>query len=106
MIKIQNCVTKKDIQEIKVINAPPKLLKLILNAVMIAFKEEPSWETAWRELCNINFYAKFKLFEVDTITPGVVKRLRKYTSDVEFTPENVFKVNKYFKNLVSWVLHV
>ncbi|GBF88264.1 dynein heavy chain axonemal protein, partial [Raphidocelis subcapitata] len=95
-------LNKNDIVEIKSFPKPPPLVQMTLEAVCILKQEKPDWDTAKRILGDVNFMRSLEEFDKDNIPDGVVKRLRRYIDDPNFTPESVAKQSKAAMSLCMW----
>ena len=97
-----NSLNKGDITEIKSFAKPPEKVQMTLEAVCILFGEKPDWDTAKKLMNDANFLQSLFDFDKDAIPEARLKKLKKYTTNEEFTPELVGKVSKAAKSLCMW----
>jgi len=101
-VKALNSLNKNDITEIKSFAKPPPLVQTVMEAVLTLLQQKPSWESAKKVLSDAKFLQTLIDFDKDSISEGVLKKLRKYTVDAEFTPDTVGRVSKAAKSLCMW----
>jgi dynein heavy chain len=94
---------KNDIAEVKAYGKPPQLVEVVLEAVMVLKQSEPTWAEAKRQLGDPNFINSLKEFDRDNISDKVLRKINKYTADVDFQPEKVGSVSFAAKSLCMWV---
>lgn len=70
---------------------------------MTALKRAPSWEEAKKALGDAGFMEKLIGFNKDTLDDAMIKKLSKFTSNKEFTPESVGKVSGAARGMCLWV---
>ena len=91
-------------QEIKSFAKPPPLVQTTLEAVCILKGEKPDWDTAKKMMSDTDFLPSLFKFDKDNIAESKIKKLQKYASNEEFTPDTVGRVSKAAKSLCMWVL--
>ena len=98
-----NVLTKKDMAELKVYQKPPKLVETTCGAVLTLLKRPANWDEAKKQLGDSNFLAKLMTFDKDKLDDTILKKVSKYTTKSDFTPEAVGKVSYAAKGLCLWV---
>ncbi|KAE8744396.1 hypothetical protein FOCC_FOCC009000 [Frankliniella occidentalis] len=98
-----DALNKKDLTEIKSYPKPPYKVEMVMEAVMILKKVEPTWAEAKRQLGDVEFLNKLRDFDKDHISDRVLKKVGTYTSREEFDPEAVGVVSTAAKSLCMWV---
>lgn len=88
---IKNCVKKNDVTEIRSLGKtnPPADTATVMYAVATVFNVEPSWVVICKDILNTTLYPRLSNLVVSSLTPAIIKRLRKYTQDPSFRPEYV-----------------
>ncbi len=82
---------------------PPALVELTLGGVMTVLKRPATWEETKKQLGDANFMSKLLQFDKDTLDDGMLKKINKFTSNADFTPEAVGKVSTAAKGMCMWV---
>ena len=72
------------------------------QAVCTLKQEKADWDTAKRVLGESGFMKSLLEFDKDQVPDAVVKKLRKYIDNPEFTPEAVAKQSKAAQSLCMW----
>jgi dynein heavy chain len=98
-----NVLTKKDISELKAYAKPPPLVELVLCGVMTVLKRPPTWDECKKQLGDPSFLNKLMVFDKDQINDALIKKINKYSSQPEFTPETIGRVSGAAKGLCMWV---
>ncbi|KAK9823872.1 hypothetical protein WJX72_006072 [[Myrmecia] bisecta] len=98
-----NVLTKKDMAELKAYAKPPALVELTLSGVMTVLKRPASWEEAKKALGDASFMEKLLKYDKDKLDDALLKKIGKFTTNPEFTPEAVGKVSTAAKGLCLWV---
>ncbi|MCO5578649.1 hypothetical protein L7F22_032493 [Adiantum nelumboides] len=98
-----NVLTKKDLSEVKAYAKPPALVELTLGAVMTVLRRPPTWEEAKKALADASFLTNLLRYDKELLVDSVLKKINKYTTDPEFTPEAVGKVSGAARGLCLWV---
>ena len=70
---------------------------------MTALKRPPNWDEAKKALGEASFMERLMTFNKDTLDDTMIKKLSKFTSNKEFTPESVGKVSGAAKGMCLWV---
>ena len=79
-------------------------MQTTLEAVCILKGEKPDWDTAKKMMSDTDFLPSLFNFDKDNIAESKIKKLQKYASNEEFTPDSVGRVSKAAKSLCMWVL--
>ena len=66
---------------------PPALVELTLSGVMTVLQKTPTWDEAKKQLGDANFMEKLLKFDKDKLNDALLKKLQKFTTNTEFTPE-------------------
>lgn len=98
-----NVLTKKDFAELKAYAKPPALVELTLGGVQTVLKKPTTWDDSKKSLGDANFMQKLVEFDKDKLDEGVLKKIGKYTSNPDFTPETIGKVSGAARGLCLWV---
>ena len=98
-----NVLSKKDFQEMKAYTKPPEKVEFTLAAVMTVFKRPATWDESKKQLQDASFMDKLLKFDKDQLQDSLLKKIKKYTSNAEWTPDNVGKVSSAAKGLCMWV---
>jgi dynein heavy chain len=101
--KALELLNKKDMAEIKAYATPPPAVEMVMEAVMILRKAEPTWTEAKKQLGDANFLSSLINFDKDSITDNTIKKIYAYTKKPEFDPEEVGKKSGAAKSLCMWV---
>ena len=101
-LKSLDSLNKNAIAEVKAYGKPPTLVEIVMEAVMILRQSEPSWAEAKRQLGDPNFINSLKEFDKDNIPDKVLRKINKYTSEPDFTPEKVGTVSGAAKSFVKF----
>ena len=73
-----------------------------MQAVCTLKQEKADWDTAKRVLGESGFMKSLLEFDKDHIPEAVIKKLRKYVDNPDFTPEAVAKQSKAAQSLCMW----
>lgn len=66
---------------------PPALVELTLSGVMTVLQKTPTWDEAKKQLGDASFMEKLLKFDKDKLNDALLKKLQKFTTNLEFTPE-------------------
>lgn len=102
-LKALETLDKKSLQELKMFNNPPDLVKVTMEAVCVLFDKSPTWEEAKKLLSLMDFMDRLVLFDKDNVSPKIIVKLEKYYSDGRFVPEEVKKQSTAAMCLCMWV---
>ncbi|XP_023289677.1 dynein heavy chain 6, axonemal [Orussus abietinus] len=96
-------LNKNDINEIKVFNKPPPLVRFVMEAVCLLFGEKTDWPTAKLMLSDVHFLDLLMAYPKEDISDKLLKKLQTYVTNPEFLPELVAKQSKVCKSICIWV---
>ncbi len=97
-----NSLTKGDITEVKSFAKPPALVQTVMEAVCILLSEKPDWDTAKKVLGDPNFMKKLMEYDKDNIPEKILKQMKKYIENPDFTADSVGKVSRAAKGMCMW----
>merc|ERR1719440_937671 len=101
--KALELLNKKDMSEVKAYAKPHKAVEMVMEAVMVLRKSEPSWAEAKKQLGDPSFLTQLLTFDKDALNEAMLNKIAKYTKQAEFDPEIVGAVSKACKSLCMWV---
>ncbi|XP_053596859.1 dynein axonemal heavy chain 6 [Microplitis demolitor] len=101
--KALQSLNKSDINEIKVFNKPPHLVRYVMEAVCLLLGEKTDWPTAKLILSDVRFLDRLINFPKDDIDDKLLKKLQSYLNNPEFVPNTVAKQSKVCKSICIWV---
>ncbi|XP_043489610.1 dynein axonemal heavy chain 6 [Polistes fuscatus] len=96
-------LNKNDINEIRVFNQPPRLVRFVMEAVNLLLGEKTDWPTAKLVLGDIHFLDRLIAYPKDDISDKLLENLQKYVNHPDFKPELVAKQSKVCKSMCVWV---
>lgn len=97
-------LNKNDIVEIKSFVTPPALVQMTMEAVCVLLGEAQTWAQAKQIMSDgPNFIRALVEFDKDNIPAAVLKKLRKYTADPNFTPAQVASHSQAAMSMCLWV---
>ncbi|XP_046489725.1 dynein axonemal heavy chain 6 [Neodiprion pinetum] len=96
-------LNKNDINEIKVFNKPPHLVRFVMEAVDLLLGEKLDWASAKLVLSDVHFLDRLLQYPKDDISDKLLKKLQEYVTNPEFVPELVAKQSKVCKSICIWV---
>lgn len=83
-------IDKRHIVEIKSFTSPPLLVHLVLDAICVLFRYEPTWENARKILSDPNVVQTLLTFDKDAVPVEILDNLeREYLSDERFNRQDV-----------------
>ncbi|VDM03485.1 unnamed protein product [Schistocephalus solidus] len=101
--KALDSLDKNDISEIRVFTKPPQLVQTVMEAVCLMLGQKTDWASAKTVLGDSNFLKKLVEYPKDSISDGLLKKLKKYIENPDFVPEVIEKTSKACKSLCMWV---
>jgi len=101
-VKALDSLDKKSIQEVKSFAKPPALVEYTLNAVCLLMGVKESWDEAKKLMNKPDFLVSMADYDKDNISPKIVKKLKKFMDNPEFTPERIEKVSSAAKCFCMW----
>ncbi|XP_031781103.1 dynein heavy chain 6, axonemal isoform X1 [Nasonia vitripennis] len=96
-------LNKNDINEIKVFNKPPQLVRFVMEAVCLLLGEKTNWQTAKLVLGDVRFLDRLMAYPKDEISDKLLKKLQEYVTHKDFQPDIVAKQSKVCKSICIWV---
>ncbi|XP_076248728.1 dynein heavy chain at 16F [Calliopsis andreniformis] len=101
--KALEALNKNDINEIRVFNQPPHLVRFVMEAVNLLLGEKTDWPTAKLVLGDIHFLDRLMAYPKEEISDRLLNKLQEYINHPEFRPDLVAKQSKACKSLCIWV---
>ena len=102
-LKALDALDKKKIQELKSFAKPPELVQVVLEAVCILFGVRTTWDEAKKLMSRMSFMDEMRFYDKDNIPGSVIRKLRRYTENPKFVPEEVAKTSQAAECLCLWV---
>lgn len=126
-MKALEALNKNDINELKVFNKPPELVRVVMEAICLLlgvkyvhlqyayleilnifkfqrFLTRQDWASAKLILGDVNFLKKLQDYDKDHMPDSMLKTLRnKYINNPDFIPDKVATQSKVCKSLCMWV---
>ncbi|KAF5287317.1 hypothetical protein FQR65_LT02190 [Abscondita terminalis] len=96
-------LNKSDINEMKVFQKPPELVKFVMESVCLLLGAKTDWASAKTVMGDVNFLKKLQEYDKDNIPEITLKKLKIYIQHKDFVPEKVVVVSKACKSLCMWV---
>lgn len=101
--KALKSLNKNDINEIKVFQNPPNLVRFVMEAVCLLLGEKTDWPSAKSVLSDGHFLERLVTYPKDNISNKLLKDLEKYVDNPNFLPNIVAKQSKVCKSMCIWV---
>eukprot|EP00736_Rhodelphis_marinus_P013382 Rmarinus@m.14828 len=101
--KALETLNKKDIAEIKAYKKPPPQVELVLGAVMVLRKQEPTWAEAQKFVGNASCLQELVSYDKENISDSILNKVSKYTQRSDFQPDVVGRVSVAARSLCMWV---
>ncbi|XP_015429803.1 PREDICTED: dynein heavy chain 6, axonemal, partial [Dufourea novaeangliae] len=101
--KALEALNKNDINEIRVFNKPPHLVRFVMEAVNLLLGEKTDWPSAKLVLGDIHFLDRLMAYPKDEISDKLLNRLQEYVNHPEFRPDLVARQSKACKSMCIWV---
>ncbi|KAF7987651.1 hypothetical protein HCN44_003514 [Aphidius gifuensis] len=101
--KALKSLNKNDINEIKVFQNPPNLVRVVMEAVCLLLGEKTDWPSAKSVLSDGHFLERLVTYPKDNISNKLLKDLEKYVDNPDFLPHIVAKQSKVCKSMCIWV---
>ncbi|XP_068083916.1 dynein axonemal heavy chain 6 [Anabrus simplex] len=102
-MKALETLNKNDINELRVFQKPPHLVKFVMESVCLLLGAKTDWATAKIILGDTNFLKKLQEYDKDNIPDSLVKKLKVYVDHPDFVPEAVAAHSKVCKSMCMWV---
>ena len=103
-LKALDKLDKKSIGELKTFVQPPRMVGVVMEAVCLLLKKNPTWVEAKKLLGTLDFLDQLKNYDKDNMKDKLVRKVKKYTDMEEFTAEKVAKVSIAAMSLSMWVI--
>ncbi|XP_046391604.1 dynein axonemal heavy chain 6 [Ischnura elegans] len=101
--KALGALDKNDINEIRVFQKPPSLVKFVLEAVCLLLGAKTDWASAKVVLGDTNFLKRLQEYDKNKISEALLRKLKDYVDSPNFVPELVETHSKACKSLCMWV---
>ncbi|KAK5640059.1 hypothetical protein RI129_010870 [Pyrocoelia pectoralis] len=101
--KALQSLNKNDINELKVFNKPPDLVRFVMESVCLLLGAKTDWAAAKIVMGDVNFLKKLQEYDKDNIKEIILKKLKVYIENADFIPDKVAKVSTACKSLCMWV---
>ncbi|XP_043248669.1 dynein axonemal heavy chain 6 [Colletes gigas] len=101
--KALEALNKSDINEIRVFNQPPHLVRFVMEAVNLLLGEKTDWPTAKLVLGDMRFLDRLIAYPKDDISDKLLQKLQEYVKHPEFRPDLVARQSKACRSLCIWV---
>ncbi|CAK9798189.1 Dynein axonemal heavy chain 6 [Anthophora quadrimaculata] len=101
--KALEALNKNDINEIRVFNKPPHLVRFVMEAVNLLLGEKTDWPSAKLVLGDIHFLDRLIAYPKDDISDKLLDKLQQYVTHPEFRPDLVARQSKACKSMCIWV---
>ncbi|RZF48033.1 hypothetical protein LSTR_LSTR002099 [Laodelphax striatellus] len=101
--KALESLNKNDINELRVFNKPPNLVKFVMEAVCLLLGQKGDWQQSKVVLGDMNFLKKLQEYDKDHIPDSMLKKLKEYVDHPEFVPDLVATQSKVCKSMCMWV---
>lgn len=95
---------KKDIIEFKKYLNPPEAVKMVMEAVCILLNERTDWSNAISVLGQMDFLQKLLMYNRESISTSIFKKLKNIVSKPEFTPDAVAQSSEAARSLCLWCI--
>ncbi|XP_029341080.1 dynein heavy chain 6, axonemal [Acyrthosiphon pisum] len=96
-------LNKKDINELRVFNKPPKLVHTVMEAVCLLLEKKTDWASAKLVLGDSNFLKTLQEYDTDNISDKMINQLKPYIDNPEFVPKKVAYQSGVAKSMCMWV---
>jgi len=96
-------LNKADITEMKAYSSPAEEIVMVISAVCLLNGKKENWDEGKKMMSNPNeFIDMLKNYDKDNIKDSLLKKLRKYTENPKFEPENIGKKSGAAKSICMW----
>ena len=94
---------KNDITEMKAYANPAEEIVMVVNSVCLLLGTRENWDEGKKLKKDPNdFLNKLKNYDKDNIKESLLKKLKNYTKNPKFDPDNIAKKSKAGKSLCMW----
>ncbi|GJQ70897.1 hypothetical protein Trydic_g814 [Trypoxylus dichotomus] len=101
--KALEALNKSDVNELRVFQKPPQLVKYVMEAVCVLLGVKTDWASAKQVMADANFLKKLQEYDKNHITEAMTRKLKPYIDNKDFVPEVVVNVSKVCKSMCMWV---
>ncbi|XP_022919976.1 dynein axonemal heavy chain 6 [Onthophagus taurus] len=101
--KALDSLNKSDINELRVFQKPPEMVKFVMEAVLILLGSKTDWNSAKQVMADVNFLKKLQEYDKNHMTEAMLKKIKPYIENKNFVPEIIEKVSKVCKSMCLWV---
>ena len=101
MLEVEK-LDKGSISEVKAYASPPKPVATTLSCVMTLFGKPTDWASCKKVLSEANFLQQIKGFDKNNIKDSIISKVKKFTSQADFSPEAISKVSSAAGALCIW----
>ena len=102
-VKALDSLDKKSIGEVKGFAKPPAMVQYTLEAVCILMGVKETWDESKKLMNDAKFLDNLVNYDKDNIAPKIIKKLKKFMDNPDFTPEKVERVSTAAKCFCMWV---
>jgi dynein heavy chain len=96
-------LNKADITEMKAYASPAEEIVMVVNAVCLLVGKKENWDEGKKLMGNPNeFIDTLKNYDKDNIKESLLKKLKKYTDNPKFEPDNIGKKSGAAKSICMW----
>jgi len=96
-------LNKADITEMKAYTSPAEEIVMVISAVCLLVDKKENWDEGKKLMNNPNeFIETLKTYDKDNIKESKLKKLKKYTENPKFTPDNIGKKSGAAKSICMW----
>ena len=96
-------IDKVEFLELRQLKSPPEVIQQVMEAVCILLGVKTDWATAKQILLDPYFQQKMIDIEKENIPEQSVKKIRRYTDNARFVPDEIAKVSKAAAAMCMWV---
>ncbi|XP_026818275.1 dynein heavy chain 6, axonemal-like [Rhopalosiphum maidis] len=96
-------LNKNDINELRLLSKPHKLVQTVMEAVCLLFGKKTDWTSAKTLLGDTNFLKVLQEYDTDSISDKMINQLKPYIEDPDFNPQKVATQSKVAKSMCMWV---
>ena len=89
--------------ELRQVKSPPEVIQQVMEAVCILLGVKADWATAKQILLDPYFQQKMIDIEKENIPEQSVKKIRRYTDNARFVPDEIAKVSNAAAAMCMWV---
>ncbi|EFO63728.1 Dynein heavy chain [Giardia lamblia P15] len=101
--KALESLDSKDIYEIRSFTQPPELVKLVLAGVMTLLNRDTDYKSAKIVMGEGQFLEKLINYDVNNIPETMLKKVKRYYMDKNYTVDAIGRVSVAGKSLCLWV---